>query len=387
MFYQKLKKQIKKKYSILSNTILPHKIPEFGVYDTEAILYVYFLNGDIFYISLRDDMVFNEVRIDEVIKVGIHNDEFGFYPARADSTFFKGEYELNTFKFIELIISNDLNLIVSRIFEEISYFEGRVLDYKMLYSLKLKDLICNISFIDEHDILAMSDNLRWEIENALKLEVSKLANENLLDSKQRFFDILFSEGIYNTDELLEEKHFVKQDMLKDYFNTSNLADSSIEYKTPISINNRTFIVTYFIDSAFLQRNLSKKMFANASVNVKSIDLCGYLDMLYLNADIRVEFGIESMVIKNISNSGIMLHSINSTFSWEDKENLSSMDDLEMQIDDEASFELELILKDLHLYLDSKIYHKIAIEYSKDGVRSRLVGSSSYKMGSILDSIF
>lgn len=385
--FSKIKKQLKRKYHILSSTILPNKIPEFGVYDTEAILYLYFVNGDIFYISSKSDVVFNEVKIDEMAKVGIHNGEIGFYPAKSDSVFFKGEYELDTFRFIELIVSNNLNLIVSRIFDEISFFEGRVLDYKMMYLLKIKDLAYNISFVDEYDILEINDNLRFEFENILRLKITELASENLLDTKQKFFDIMFSEGIYNTEELLEDKHFVNQDMLKEYLNSSNLSDNSIEYKTNIAVNGRTFVITYFIDSVFLQKNFNKKLFANANVIVKGIDLCGYLDMLYLNADIRVEFGIYDLVIKNNNNHSLILHSIDSAFSYENKHNKVSMEDLDRDVKDEVMFKLDLLLKDLHLYLDSKIHHKISVEYTKNDTRNRLVGSSVFKIGDMLDSIF
>lgn len=385
--FSKIKKKLKKKYNILSSTILPNNIPEFCVYDVEAILYLYFVNGDIFYISSRSDVVFNEVNINEIAKVGIHNDEIGFYPAKADSTFFKGEYELDTFRFIELIVSNDLNLIVSKIFDEISFFERIVLDYKMMYLLKLKDLVCNISFVDEYDILEMNNNLKFEFENVLKLKITKLASEHLLDTKQKFFDILFSDGIYNTDELLEDKHFISQDMLKEYLNSSNLADSNIEYKTNITINNRTFIITYFIDSIFLQKSINKKIFANTNVIVKGIDLCGYLDMLYLNADIRVEFGIYDLVIKNNVEHNLIFHSIDSIFSYENKHNKVSMEGLDKDVKDEVVFKLDFLLKDLHLYLDSKIHHKISVEYTKNDTRNRLVGSSVFKISNMLDSIF
>ncbi|RDU64830.1 hypothetical protein [Helicobacter sp. MIT 14-3879] len=388
MFYEKIKKQIKKKSSIWFSTIIPSKIPEFCVYDVkEPILFLYFVNGDIFYISNKSDKVFNEVKIDEIIKVGIHNNEFGFYPVMKDSEFFKNKYELNTFKFIELIIANNLNMIVSRIFDEIKFFEDKVLEYKMLYLLKLKDLICNIEFNDEFNILKINDNLRWESENTLKYTISQIVQNNLIDSKQNIFDILFKDGIYDTEPLLENNHYTKQDMLKNYYNKSNLSDNTLEHKAKIIINNRIFFITYFIDSIFLQYNISKKMFANANISIKGIDLCGYQDILYSNNDLKVEFGIDEILIYNQQKSNIVLHSIYSVFILSEKQNVVSMENLNLVIEDSVSFELDLVLKDLHLYLDYKLQHKVEIIYSTTENKRKLVGSSSYTISDICNNIF
>lgn len=379
MFYEKLKKSIKRKSKMLLNMLIPGHIPEFGVFNSKnPIFFVYFINGDIFYISHSANVEFSEVIIDEVIKVGIENDEFVFYPARSDSAFFRQNFEIDTFRFIELILHNNLNVVVSEILGVIESFERKILDYQVLYRQRLENAIFNIDFIDRHGILGISANLKWEAENALKAQIIEIAKENALDSKEHIFEILFGRGIYEVENISENA--ITQDKILSYYNRSNLTNC-VENEIAISMNvnlQMRFFISYFIDSIFLRANENGKIFADSKIIIKTLSLQGSPKFCYSNNDLKIEFNGENICIYNLQKISVILQSIKSKFIVGNDESAFEVREI-LNIDDKKLIKNSIFLKNLHLNLEGKTLHKLELIYSVNGDEKRFVGSGSIKI--------
>lgn len=365
MLYQKLKKNLKKTLQ----TIIPHQIPEFCISQGKPLFFMYFINGDIFHISHKENVAFSEVVIDEVVQVGMENGEFAFYPVGADSAFVKQNFELDTFKFIELILSNNLNEIASEIYALIAKFEAKILDYEMLYKMKLKNAICNVEIVDEGDILSMDENLKWEAENAIKSALIEVASQNILDSKQNIFSALFKDGIYDFENIAE--NIAWHDILKTYYNRSNLGDN-IEKSLEINLNNMRFFISYFTTNIFLELKNNGTFFINAYILLNGVYLLGSPKINYMNADLKIEFDGENIHISSLQNLQVILHSIKSKLSFGGAESI-------------FDFAEQIILNDgvtLHnssfLRIAGKISHKLELIYSIKGEGRRFVGSANIK---------
>ena len=379
MFYEKLKKSIKRKSKMLLNMLIPGHIPEFSVVNIKKpIFFVYFINGDIFYISNRANVEFSEVIIDEVIKVGIENDEFVFYPAREDSAFFRQNFEIYTFRFIKLILQNNLNVVASDICSAISAFEAKILDYAILYRQRLENAICNIDFIDRDGILGVSANLKWEAENALKARIIEIAKENVVDSKENIFEILFGSGIYEVENIGENA--ITQDKILSYYNRSNLTNC-IENEIALLVkgslqNEMRFFISYFIDSIFLRANENGKIFADSNITIKSISMQGSPKFCYSNNDLKIEFDGENICIYNLQKISFILHSLKSKWILGNDESAFEMSE-NLIIADKKLIKNDIFLKNLHLNL--KISHKLELIYSTNSDEKRFVGSGSVKI--------
>lgn len=387
MFYEKLKNSIKRKSKILLNMLMSNRqTPKFGVSECKnPIFFVYFIHGDIFFISNRPNVEFSEVIIDEVIKVGVENNEFVFYPAREDSAFFKDKYEIDTFRFIELIIANNLNEVASEIHSAIEAFRRKILDYAIFYRQRLENAICSIDFSDRCGILALDLNLKWEIENALKVQIAQIAKENIIDSKANIFEILFGGGIYEVENLAENA--ITQDKLLNYYNRSNLANN-VENEIFVALdsskdssNAMQFFIRYFIDSILLKANENGKIFANAHIVIKTLSMQGSPKFCYLNNDLKIEFEGENITIYNLQKIPFILHSIKS--KWIISSDESTFESTQnLTIKDKKLIKNTSILENLHLHLDDKISHKLELLYSTQSDEKRFFGSGSVRIADI-----
>lgn len=367
MLYQKLKKSFKKTLQ----TIIPHQIPEFCVSKSQPLFFMYFINGEIFHISSKENVAFSEVVIDEVVGVGVENGEFAFYPVGADSAFFKQDFELDTFRFIELILSNNLNEIASEIYALITRFEAKILDYEMLYKMKLKNAICNVEIVDNGGILAINENLKWEIENAIKSVLIEVASQNILDSKQNIFKALFNDGIYDFENIAE--NIAWQDILKHYYNHSNLSDN-IEKSLEINLNKLRFFISYFTTNIFLELKNNGKFFINAHILLNGIYLLGSPKINYANADLKIEFDGENIHISNLQNLQVILYEIKSRLSLAGAESIFNQAT-------QIALNESVVLKNssfLEIKGAHKISHKLELIYSVNGDEKRFVGSASVK---------
>lgn len=373
MLYQKIKKHIKKTSKTFLQTIIPHKIPEFCICDSNnPLFYMYFINNDIFYISHRENVAFSEVVIDEIIKVGFENGEFEFYPINAKSSFFKQDYEIDAFRFIQLILSNNLNTIAGEIYAYMEAFERKILEYEAFYKTKLKNVICDVKFIDKHEILMLNEDMKWEIENAIKTHIVEISQENILDSKRHIFEILFKDGIFEMENL--RQNLIGWDILKHYYNRSNLADN-VEKSLIITLGKMQFFIHYFCDSVFLNANPSGKIFANSVVVLRKISLLGSPKIHYLNNDLKIVFEGEKIHINNLQKMQVILHSIKSTLKLNNAE--SSVESSEiLHINDSIELQNMGILEDLHLHKNSRISHRLELVYSINGEKKRFVGSAN-----------
>ena len=382
MFYEKLKNSIKRKSKILLNMLMPNRhAPNFSVSECKnPIFFAYFIHGDIFFISNRPNVEFSEVIIDEVIKVGVENNEFVFYPAREDSAFFKDKYEIDTFRFIELIIANNLSAVASEIHSAIEAFRRKILDYAIFYHQRLDNAICSIDFSDRHGILALDLNLKWEIENALKAKIMHIAKENIVDIKANIFEILFGEGIYEVENIATNA--ITQDKLLNYYNRSNLSNN-VENELCVALNvdssnKMRFFIRYFIDSILLKANENGKIFANAHIVIKTLSMQGSPKFCYLNNDLKIAFEGENIIIYNLQKIPFILHSIKS--KWIISSDESTFESTQnLNIKDKKLIKNTAILENLHLHLDDKISHKLELLYSTQSDEKRFFGSGGVKI--------
>lgn len=382
MFYEKLKNSIKRKSKILLNMLMSNRhTPNFSVSECKnPIFFAYFIHGDIFFISNRPNVEFSEVIIDEVIKVGVENNEFVFYPAREDSAFFKDKYEIDTFRFIELIIANNLSAVASEIHSAIEAFRRKILDYAIFYHQRLDNAICSIDFSDRHGILALDLNLKWEIENALKAKIMHIAKENIVDIKANIFEILFGEGIYEVENVATNA--ITQDKLLNYYNRSNLSNN-VENELCVALNvdssnKMRFFIRYFIDSILLKANENGKIFANAHIVIKTLSMQGSPKFCYLNNDLKIAFEGENIIIYNLQKIPFILHSIKSKWIISSDESIFESTQ-NLNIKDKKLIKNTAILENLHLHLDDKISHKLELLYSTQSDEKRFFGSGGVKI--------
>ncbi|MDE6885609.1 MAG: hypothetical protein K2P17_00995 [Helicobacteraceae bacterium] len=388
MFYENLKNKIKQKSSFLISTIIPSKIPEFSIYDTkDAYLYIYYIKNEIFHITTKIDKEFKNIKIDEIVKFGIHDNSFVFYPATKDSNFFKQNFELDTFRFIEMIVSSNLNFIINKIYNEIEFFKQKVLDYEMIYKLKLKDMIVNLSIEDKSNILDSNDELKWALQKEFNLKIGQIAQTNMLDTPQNIFNIIFPNDIYNSQLPLDNKQIVTIDMINKYINKSNLSPL-IEQELEINIANKTFQINYFINSIFLQYS-NKKMFVNATITISNINLLGTHNkcIIYSNNDLKAEIKSDAITIS--SKEDLIIYNIESCFLYEDTDitnkvvlnNLKVQSNIPLKIQIDETF----IIKNINLDFlkTAKTKHILNIIYLIGSNTRKLVGSSSYKIDDIL----
>ncbi|MGX2983075.1 hypothetical protein [Helicobacter sp. 23-1045] len=367
MLYQKFKKNLKKTLQ----TIIPNKMPDFSVCEVEnPLFFAYFVNGDIFHISHSENIAFSEVIIDEVVKVGFENDEFIFYPQNAESAYFKGDFELDTYRFVELILENNLSEIASAIHAKIAQFREKIVDSAMLYKLKMQNAICNVEFVGE----VFDEDLKWEIESAIKSLICEIASENIIDSKRHIFEVLFENGIYDFDNIAESAPV--RDIFKRYYNRSNLSDN-IQRSLEIKLNKMRFFISYFFENIFLSTNIKGKIFIDSKVFINDIFLIGAPEINYANADLKIAFSGENIEITNLQKIQVILHSIKSNLKAQNAESTFDSNN-EIIINDKIIVKNTALLAIQNKAKDSKIAHKLELIYSVGGVEKRFVGSGSVK---------
>lgn len=399
--FKGINKKIKNKVNIFLNTILPSKIPEFSINNTEeAIFYIYLNKNEISFISHESNK-----EADEIIKVGVIGDEFAFYPTKKDSAFLNNGFEFKSFEFIEVILSNNLNLIAKKIYDDIVFLGDKILDYKTLYISKLKGITFNIKITDDSNITNTNDSINELFVDAMKIELEKIVKTNILDTPINIFRLIYPDGIYDIERIIEQKSGLDGSMLKTYYNKSNLANPKLMQNFKIDIKDRSLEFHYFIDSVFLDNLINKKMIANASIIIKNIDGINFLPdkILYSNNDFRITIKLDSIIIHNQANSDISLHNLNSNFTIrsEEKPFEIKIDNINLKIPTKE--EVSIILKrdihfgnikniDMNMILNTQIKHNIKITYTlKDNNIKNLMGSSQYKLmdifkTSIIDSI-
>lgn len=386
MFPWNLKKIIAKKTSVLFSTIMPSKIPEFSIYDSlEPILFIYFSNNEILFINSTQEIA--PKQSDECIKCGIHNNEFVFYPANKNSSFFKTDLQIDTYRFIELIIATKLNVVITQIIDEIEYFKQKILDYKTIYLLKLRDMIINVKFnpIDTFE-LKLNQKLNWELENAIRKKASDFAHNNLIDSFSNLFNQIFPNGIFSS-RLPLDSHLINIEMVKRYYNKNNLIDSAFGDIFELNINEKIYQIIYFINSIHLQYTVRKKMFAETLANVVEINILGAQNevIIYSNNDIKLELKRDMILLK--TQEKLRIKSLDFSFVCDDlthnisHKNLEIKGESKIELNKSEIFTLKHITKDF--VQRARIRHNLHLVYEINGQERKVSGSSGYNLRDIL----
>lgn len=398
--FKTINKKVKNKVNILLNTILPSKIPEFSVNDVkEPIFFIYLNKKEIAFISHLDDK-----EADEIIKVGVIDDEFIFYPLKQDSVFFNKGLEFKTFEFIEIILSNKLNLIAKKIYKDIVFLSDRIIEYKMLYTSKLKNINFTIEVVDNSKITSINNALSKSFGSAIKEKLYELANTNILDTPLNIFSVIFPNGIYNIADFMKQESALDSDMLKNYYNKSNIANPKLIEYMQVDINGKEFEFEYCINSLLLQYSVTKQVFAKSQIYIKNINALNLQpdSIIYSNNDLKVVIKRNNIVVHNKTNDNISLYNLGSTFSLDnDKPFETTINNINLKIP--TNEEMSIVLKkdtyfgaiknlNINTIQNSKIKHTIKITYAipnttdKNLNSKNLVGSSQYKLSDIFKNI-
>lgn len=384
---RQINKKIKNKVNMFLHTILPDKIPEFSVSEVDEVIFFIYLNkNEIILISHLGDQ-----EADEVIKVGVCDNEFVFYPARADSAFFNEQFELRTFAFIETILTNKINLIAQKIYQNITFLCDKILEYKMLYLAKLTNIEYEIDLDDRTKILCVNPNLYHHFDEALKDRLTNIAKTNLLDSPLHIFKLIFPSGICDIESFMSKKNVLEAGILKNYYNTSNLINPNTTLQLQISSNGKEIEFECMFEQLYLQVTPNGKFSAYGKIKLVSINALSLQPdtMLYSNNDLKVIFKKDYIELHNLSPENITINSLASIFV------LQGINPFDIKLDNiniiiPPRNNINITLKKDHYFgaiknlceeklHNQKIKHSIKLIYSSNKETRTLVGSSSYRL--------
>ncbi|RAX54708.1 hypothetical protein CCY99_02805 [Helicobacter sp. 16-1353] len=396
--FKVINKKVKNKVNILINTILPSKIPEFSINEVEEpIFFIYLNKNEIAFISHLDNK-----EADEIIKVGITNNEFVFYPLKENSMFFGKDFEFKTFEFIEVILSNKLHLIAKKIYKDICFLSDKILEYKTVYISKLKNIDFFIDVVDNSNITNVNETLNSLFNNAIKDKLYNIAKTNILDTPLNIFGLIFPDGIHEISYFMEQKSALEASMLKNYYNKSNIANPKLIESLQVEINGKEFEFEYCINSFFLQYSVTKKIFAKAKVCINNINALNIQPdtILYSNNDLKVVVKRNNIAVYNQTDSSISLYGLCSIFLLDNNKPFETKIEninLKIPINEEISMVSKKdtyfgTIKNLNtdIIKNGKIKHSIKLTYSLSNNKhietKNLVGSSQYMLCDIFDNI-
>lgn len=383
--------KVKHKINILLNTIVPSKIPEFSIHNTdEAIFFIYLSDNQVHFVSHN-----NNENGDEIIKVGRANNEFTFYPIKKDSIFFEENSGLKTFQFIEAIVNNKINIIANKIYNDMIFLLDKITEYKTLYINKLNDMKINLNIIDKTNITYTNEELYSKLNNKISQELQNLAKTNIRDSLINIFKTMYPDGIYDIESFITQKSSLNADMLKNYYNQSNLSNPNLIEKTNITINNQELEINYIIKEMRLKCTSKKQLYADSEVIVDFINGIDVQpdEIFYSNNEIRVNINKGSFSIHNNTDNNIYINNIKNIFYINEAIdpfiqaiNSNIKIDANMEINIKMNYNKKdvaisnLTTDNIHKYI---IIHSIKITYTIDSTTKNLVGKSQYKLYNIL----
>lgn len=385
---KEINNKVKHKLSMLLSNIVPPKMPEFSIQDSkEAIFFIYLQNDKISFISYKDDK-----EGDEIIKVGMINDKFTFYPIKQDSIYFGEKFELQTSRFIESILNNKLNIIANKIYSDMEFFLDKIMEYEALYINKLDNMEIKLNLLDKTNIIYANDELYKKCSNEILEKLHYLTKTNIRDSHLNIFSIMYPDGINDIEHFMIQKTSLNANMLKNYYNKSNLSNPSLIEKIDIEIGNQTLEINYLIKNIYLKHSTKRQIYANSEVLIDSINGINMQpnDILYSNNEIKVIINKDSLIIKNLTNKNIDINEINSTFyinnstqpfSQTQNTNIKINANTEISIDKKNVSIKNLTANNIQQY---SIMHNIKLTYAIDDESKNLVGKSQYKLCDILN---
>lgn len=400
--FKAINKTIKNKANMLLHTILPSKMPNFNINNVDSpLFYIYLNKNEVAFVSHLDDK-----NADEIIKVGLENGEFVFYPARATSRYFGGEQGFDTFNFIQSIVLNNLSKVAEKIYQEIEFLSDKIIEYEQVYVAKFSNVDFNIELSDSVgvDVLAESfgESFRAAFDTALKNKLLEIAKINILDTPQNLFTLVFPDDIHDVEGFMQHKHNLRGGTLRSYYNRSNLANPDVveTFRVPMSGENggggesvktsRELELECCIESFFLQYSPTKKMFATAKVAIKALNLINALprSIIYSNAELKVTIEADKIIVQNLGLGEVEINAASSIFMFENAAPKgTNAKNLALKIPAKHRISLNInpknsaqTLRGVSLFDELKIKHHIKLAYTSSGESKNLVGSSKHSVG-------
>lgn len=387
---KEINNKVKLKLSMLLNNIVPSKIPKFGIQDSNKILFfIYLQNNKIALISHKDDK-----KSDEIIKVGILNDKFTFYPIKQDSIYFGEKFELQTSRFCESILSNKLNIIANKIYNDMEFFLDKIIEYEKIYENKIDNIEIKLDLLDKTNIISANDILYKEYSKQILEKLHQLAKTNIKDSYLNIFSILYPDGIYNIEHFMLQKTALNANMLKNYYNKSNLSNPNIIEKINIEINNQILEINYLVKNMYIKCSTNSQIYADSEVIIDSINGINLQpnEILYSNNEIKVIINKDNLVIKNLTNKNINIDNIKSIFYIENpiqpfiqtinsNIKINANTEIKINIDKKNIVISNLTDTNIQQYF---IINSIKLAYTIDDEIKNLVGTSKHKLYDIIN---
>ena len=314
---------------------------------------------------------------------------------KKDSIFFEENSGLKTFQFIEAIVNNKINIIANKIYNDMIFLLDKITEYKTLYINKLNDMKINLNIIDKTNITYTNEELYSKLNNKISQELQNLAKTNIRDSLINIFKTMYPDGIYDIESFITQKSSLNADMLKNYYNQSNLSNPNLIEKTNITINNQELEINYIIKEMRLKCTSKKQLYADSEVIVDFINGIDVQpdEIFYSNNEIRVNINKGSFSIHNNTDNNIHINNIKNIFYINEAIdpfiqaiNSNIKIDANMEINIKMNYNKKdvaisnLTTDNIHKYI---IIHSIKITYTIDGATKNLVGKSQYKLYNIL----
>ena len=122
---------------------------------------------------------------------------------------------------------------------------------------------------------------------------------------------MYPDGIYDIESFITQKSSLNADMLKNYYNQSNLSNPNLIEKTNITINNQELEINYIIKEMRLKCTSKKQLYADSEVIVDFINGIDVQpdEIFYSNNEIRVNINKGSFSIHNNTNNNIHINNI------------------------------------------------------------------------------
>ena len=363
------------------------KTPKFSIQDSaQALFFIYLQNNKITLLSHKDDQ-----KSDEIVKVGLEDNQFNFYPIKQDSIFFGERFEIQTNRFCESILQNKLNLIAYKIYNDIEFFLDKVVEYEALYINKIKNMQIRLDLLDKTNIIVANDELHEKCKDKILEQLHNLATNNIKDSHLNIFTILHPNGISDIEQFMQQKTTLNANTLKNYYNKSNLSNPNLIEKINIEINNQILEINYLIKNLYLQTSKTGQIYATSKVIIDSIDGINIQpdEILYSNNEIKVTISKKNLTIKNLTNKNIFINNITSIFYIGNStqpftqtlhSNIKINANEIININKKNTILTNLTNENLHQHF---IINSIKINYAIDDEIKNLIGSSKHKLSDII----
>lgn len=352
----------------------------FEIFDTNnPYCYAYITNNNKCFIHWR-----NNINENYGIKINKEGNKLIFYPSNKNSKLFDSDFKVKIDLIINLILENELNILAIKIYEIIENLKKIIIFNKKAYISRIESLKYSLKIKNntQIDVNIIKDSI---IENT-----KNIAKNNIIDSNINMFSLIFPKGINDTNDILAYMN-LPEDIVKHYYNKSNLSNSLIEQKTNININSYIIVLSYYISHLYIRdemlenkNNIKINKILDCEVIIKDFDIPNIepKTIVYSNNDIKITLQRDKIIIENLIQEIVVINYIKTLYSL--KGHIFSeilIDNLKLPIKGKNKYIVQtndckkINIKNIVLsMLGNKISNKIQIKYITDSPK-QLIGNS------------